>query len=114
MGDTTTQPGHPLAQLTLARLREFYREPAAVFWVYGFPLLLALILGLAFASRPVEKIPVDLAADVGSPAAVERLRVRLAADPRVKVTVSASADAVERLRTNKTGLVVTATDATPS
>ena len=27
----------PLAQLVLARLREFYREPEAVFWVYGFP-----------------------------------------------------------------------------
>src|SRR5919198_1343424 len=34
----------PLLELTLARLREFYREPAAVFWVYVFPLLLAVAL----------------------------------------------------------------------
>src|ERR671928_116980 len=40
----------PLAQLTLARLREFFREPAAVFWVYGFPLVLA-----AAPSVPVPK-----------------------------------------------------------
>ena len=31
----------PLRELTLARLREFLREPEAVFWTYGFPLLLA-------------------------------------------------------------------------
>ena len=30
---------HPLGQMILARLREFYREPEAVFWVYCFPLL---------------------------------------------------------------------------
>ena len=29
---------HPLVQLTLARMREFYREPEAIFWVFGFPL----------------------------------------------------------------------------
>ena len=35
-------------QLALARMREFYREPEAVFWVFGFPLVLAFALGLAF------------------------------------------------------------------
>ena len=39
---------HPLVELTLARLREFVREPEAVFWVFAFPLLLALALGIAF------------------------------------------------------------------
>ncbi|PYO69383.1 MAG: ABC transporter permease, partial [Gemmatimonadetes bacterium] len=42
---------HPLFQLTLARLREFYREPDAVFWVFGFPLVLAFALGIAFRNR---------------------------------------------------------------
>ena len=32
---------HPLWQLTLVRFREFLREPEALFWVFGFPLLLA-------------------------------------------------------------------------
>ena len=27
----------PLGQLILARLREFYREPEVIFWVYGSP-----------------------------------------------------------------------------
>ena len=39
---------HPLVQLTLARMREFYREPEALFWVFGFPIVLAFALGIAF------------------------------------------------------------------
>src|SRR6266516_127264 len=39
---------HPLVQLTLARMREFYREPEAIFWVFGFPIVLAFALGIAF------------------------------------------------------------------
>ena len=42
---------HPLGQLTLARFREFYREPEALFWVFGFPVVLAAALGLAFRNR---------------------------------------------------------------
>ena len=44
----TTRHQHPLWQLTLMRWRIFSREPAAIFWTYGFPLLLALALGIAF------------------------------------------------------------------
>ncbi len=29
---------HPLVQLTLCRVREFLREPEAVFWVFVFPI----------------------------------------------------------------------------
>jgi ABC-2 type transport system permease protein len=39
---------HPLIELTLARLREFVREPEAIFWVVVFPLAMALALGIAF------------------------------------------------------------------
>src|SRR2546429_7869166 len=42
---------HPLVQLTLARMREFYREPEAIFWVFGFPTVLAFALGIAFRNR---------------------------------------------------------------
>lgn len=45
---------HPLWQLTLVRFREFLREPEALFWVFGFPLLLAAGLGLAFRNTPAE------------------------------------------------------------
>jgi ABC-2 type transport system permease protein len=39
---------HPLVELTLARLREFVREPEAMFWVLIFPIVLAFGLGIAF------------------------------------------------------------------
>lgn len=40
-----------LWQLTLTRLREFVREPEAVFWTFVFPIVLALLLGFAFSGR---------------------------------------------------------------
>ena len=63
---------HPLFQLTLVRFREFLREPEALFWVFGFPLLLAAGLGLAFRNTPAEVLTVgvvgtDLAAFESAP-----------------------------------------------
>ena len=52
--------GSPLIQLSLARLREFYRQPEAIFWVYFFPVLMVIALGIAFRNKPVEKITVDI------------------------------------------------------
>ncbi|MDJ0766723.1 MAG: ABC transporter permease [Myxococcota bacterium] len=43
---------NPLAQLTWARLLEFVRSPGVIFWVFGFPVLLAIALGLAFRNQP--------------------------------------------------------------
>jgi ABC-2 type transport system permease protein len=51
---------HPLVQLTLARAREFYREPEAVFWVFGFPVVLAFALGIAFRSRGPEALHIGV------------------------------------------------------
>ena len=58
-----SSPQSPMWQLTIARVRDFYREPAAIFWVYGFPLVLAVALGTAFRDRPIERIPVIVVAD---------------------------------------------------
>jgi hypothetical protein len=43
--ETTYRVRSPLAELTLARIRELVREPEAVFWVFIFifPILLAAI-----------------------------------------------------------------------
>lgn len=103
-----------ITQLTLARLREFYREPAAVFWVYGFPLLLAVGLGVAFRDRPVESIPIDVVTDgPAGLAKAEGYATQLGADPRLKLKLLDAAAARERLRTGKTGLVLTPTAAAP-
>src|SRR5947209_5908380 len=92
----------PLAQLTLARAREFLRQPVAIFWVYGFPLLLALALSLAFRSRPVQRAAVDVAAGPGA----EAVAAALAADPRLDPAVRDADAARRRLRSGRADLVV--------
>jgi len=63
----------PLRELVLARVREFYREPEALFWVYGFPILLTMGLGIAFRNQPVEKVTVDVQAGPQAQRVVEAL-----------------------------------------
>ena len=43
-----------LYQLTVTRFRLFFREPEAIFWIFVFPILLALGLGIAFRNRPAD------------------------------------------------------------
>jgi ABC-type multidrug transport system permease subunit len=51
-------PRHPLAQLVLFRVRSFVREPSALFWVFAFPLLTSVALGLAFRDRSLPELSV--------------------------------------------------------
>ncbi len=92
---------HPLAQLVLCRIRMFYREPHAVFWTYGFPLIMITALGLAFRDESKETILVDV---VGPQA--ESFAARLAHDARYKVKQPAANEWKKRLQTGKTNLVV--------
>ena len=50
----------PLAELTRARLYEFFREPEAVFWAFVFPILMAVALGVAFPSGGAKPILVGI------------------------------------------------------
>jgi ABC-2 type transport system permease protein len=47
-----------LYQLTVTRFRLFLREPEAIFWIFIFPILLAVGLGIAFRNRPADVLPV--------------------------------------------------------
>jgi ABC-2 type transport system permease protein len=51
---------HPLVELTMSRMREFLREPEAVFWVFAFPVLMALALGVAFRSQKPQEVVVGV------------------------------------------------------
>jgi ABC-2 type transport system permease protein len=86
---------HPLAQLLLFRIRDFLREPAAVFWVFGFPLLTSVALGLAFRNRELPELAVAV---VEGPEA-ERLTPLLDAVDGLKaqrMTEEAGRDALRR------------------
>jgi ABC-2 type transport system permease protein len=47
-----------LYQLTIVRFRLFLREPEAIFWIFVFPILLAVGLGIAFRNRPADVLQV--------------------------------------------------------
>ncbi len=89
---------HPLIQLTLMRLREFVREPDAMFWVLIFPILLTAGLGLAFRSRPVEVLKIAAV----SPAITKALR----AEKLLDVQELSGQAAETALRAGKVALVV--------
>ena len=68
-----TKVRHPLLELTIARLKEFTREPEAVFWVFVFPLLLTLALGFAFREKAPDRIPVGVVSDAAAGARMKAL-----------------------------------------
>jgi ABC-2 type transport system permease protein len=93
----------PLAQLTLVRFREFWREPEAIFWVTVFPLLLAAGLGLAFRSRPADAIPIGV---VASAPGADRVVAALRRDPMLRVEVLPDSSVPLAVPTGKVALVV--------
>jgi ABC-2 type transport system permease protein len=64
---------HPLWQLFLMRLRALWREPSALFWIFVFPLLISLALGLAFRNQGLGKLTVAVVEGPGSAELVEVL-----------------------------------------
>lgn len=101
MTDRPSAPRSALAELTLARFRLFFREPSAVFWTFGFPVVLAVALGIAFRNRPPE--PVHVAVEQGPGA--EELLARLGPDP-IRATIEDPDRARAELRVGKVSLVV--------
>jgi ABC-type multidrug transport system permease subunit len=65
-------------QIVLTRIREFYRRPTAIFWVYVFPILMAIVLGVAFSNPKVEEQHVGIVSPA-DPALAKRVADALAA-----------------------------------
>jgi ABC-type polysaccharide/polyol phosphate export permease len=102
MAEFSFRPG--LRALILTRFREFFREPEAVFWVYVFPILLATGLGIAFRSRPPDRVTVGWGGWRGERA---ELLSALELDSTMVVRrFSDSADADAALRNGKVALMV--------
>jgi ABC-2 type transport system permease protein len=117
---------NPLAQLTLARIREFIREPEAVFWVFVFPVLLAFALGIAFRNTAPQKLRIaveGLEPEPGEAASPTSLSERdlaargadaLSSSPGFVGVVLPPLEAARQLRTGKVELIVRVESAPPS
>jgi ABC-2 type transport system permease protein len=98
------RPLPPLAELVRARLLELLREPEAMFWVFVFPVAMALALGFAFQNKAPEALPVGITG-----AATPALRRALGSSKVLKPQIFSSvADGRAALRTGKIALLVEA------
>ncbi len=93
-------------ELALARFRLFYREPGAMFWTFGFPLVLSLVLGIAFKTREPEPVVVAVEAASAAEPRAAHARALLERAEHLKVKVLPSAEASDELRTGRVSLVV--------
>jgi ABC-2 type transport system permease protein len=82
-----------LYQLTMVRFRLFLREPEAIFWIFFFPILLAVGLGIAFRNRPADVLQVG--------ATTAQLTQALAADNGLTAETLSEADGTHALATGK-------------
>ena len=93
------------AHLLVARMLELKREPEVVFWVFAFPLLLALGLGIAFRNKPADAVSLAIARGPGC----EQAQALLARSPqhaKFKIQVLDADEARNGFRLGKFDLVI--------
>jgi ABC-2 type transport system permease protein len=89
--------------LLAARMRELQREPEIVFWVFMFPLLLAVGLGVAFRNKPANTPSIAIVAGPSAQRVLEMLR---GGSTKIKADILDSYDALNRFRLGKYDLVI--------
>jgi ABC-2 type transport system permease protein len=87
-----------LVELTLWRVREFVREPEALFWALAFPVIISTGLGVAFRNQPAGEVRVA--------ATSPELAASLRQASRVRVEEMSAAQATDALRLGKVLLIV--------
>ncbi len=115
---TPTIPTSPLAvvgrrngrwsgfkQLLLARMKEMQREPEVVFWVFVFPLLLALGLGIAFRNKPGDATSVAIVDGSGAQRALNLIQ-QSSRRSSIRADLLDQAQAMRGFRLGKYDLVV--------
>ena len=91
-----------IVQLTLSKVRELVREPEALFWVFAFPIILAIALGIAFRN-PGQEV---LAVGVQNGAGHETVVTTLEDADGLRAVVLEPEDARRELRAGRVALVV--------
>ena len=91
--------------LLVARLLELKREPEVIFWVFGFPVLLALGLGIAFRNKPADTTLVAIVESLGAQDAWAMLQ-RSPRNSSIRAEVVDQQQALQGFRLGKYDLVV--------
>jgi ABC-2 type transport system permease protein len=97
---------HPLVELTLARLREFVREPEALFWAFVFPIVMSVALAVAFPGRGSRPVVIGL----GEGPRADEVRQALSADDGIAVRDVPARDEIRAIREGDVHLVLIPTD----
>jgi ABC-type multidrug transport system permease subunit len=91
--------------LLMARMLELKREPEVVFWVFVFPLLLALGLGIAFRNKPGDAVSVAIVQGASAQDA-QKLLARSAHHEMFKMQTVDAESAYKGFRLGKFDLVI--------
>ena len=97
------------SHLLTARMLELKREPEVVFWVFVFPLLLALGLGIAFRNKPADAVRVAIVSGSESHDA-QSLLSRSPQHDIFKIQVLSSDEAQKGFRLGKFDLLIEPSD----
>ncbi|MCC7061818.1 MAG: ABC transporter permease [Planctomycetes bacterium] len=89
--------------------REFWRSPEAVFWTYGFPLVMAIVLGFSFQPKAPPPVPIAVVAGAGA----DQLAAVLRHNERFEVQVLDAAAADRAVARGKVALLVRGGTAAP-
>jgi ABC-2 type transport system permease protein len=99
---------HALALLTVANIKSFVRDRAALFWTLAFPLIFVFLFGSIFSggdsSRTIGFADVD-----GTPASAQ-LHDAFAAAPNVELVTGTEEELLERMRDGDISAVIVAPD----
>ena len=97
---------HPLIELMLARLREFVREPEAMFWTFIFQIVISVALAVAFPGSGSSPVRVGL--DPGP--AADAVRRALTAQQDITIRDVAPGEQERALREGIVHIVIVAAD----
>jgi len=92
----------PVVELTLARLREFVREPEALFWTFLFPVIMSVAMAIAFPASGGQTVRVG----VSPGAETTHLRQALAGASDVVVREIPVDDQLRALRDGEIHLII--------
>jgi ABC-type multidrug transport system permease subunit len=103
-----TDVRHPIIELSLARLREWVREPEAIFWAFVFPIVMSVALAVAFPGQESRSVVVGITYEPGTqnPAAALKFRAALEGTEGVVLREVSAGDALRVIRDGDVHVVV--------